>query len=64
MENKDYIITYMGKCYAIDLDALKKVCLISDNQKGVLAFAETPFGNKKGKERPSWQFIRKSAILI
>lgn len=34
MENKDYIITYMGKCYAIDLDALKKVCLISDNQKG------------------------------
>lgn len=31
--NKNYIITYHGKCYAIDLDVLQKVCLISDNQK-------------------------------
>lgn len=30
----NYVITYNEKSYAIDLDALKKVCFISDNQKG------------------------------
>ena len=32
--NNNYIITYQNKCYAFDIDALKKICLISDTQKG------------------------------
>ena len=30
----NYTITYKGKSYALDLEVLKKVCLISDLQKG------------------------------
>lgn len=31
--NNDYVITYNGKCYALNLDVLKQVCFISDGQK-------------------------------